>query len=107
MIKINEELDYLLDEEKEIRKFLKELKDKNVINDLEFKFLNPCGSQPGVLYKESTGNSPPFRPILSAINIPSYKLAKFLIPLLSDLTKNDYVSKDFVFFYSRRTFTKL
>ena len=83
MIKINEELDYLLDEEKEIRKFLKELKDKNVINELEFKFLNPCGSQPGVLYalckvqKESTVNSPPFRPILSAINTPSYKLAKY------------------------------
>ena len=54
----------------------------------------------GVLYglckvhKESTGNSPLLRPILSAINTPSYKLAKFFIPLLSDLTKNDYVSKD-------------
>ena len=98
--KIKEELNYLLDEEKEIRKFLKELKDKNVITDSEFKFLNPCGSQPGVLYglckfhKESMGNSPPFRPILSAINTPSYKLAKCLIPLLSDLTKNDYLSKD-------------
>ena len=81
--KINEELDYLLDEEKEIRKFLKELKDKNVINDSEFKFLNPCGSQPGVLYglckvhKESIGNSPLFHPILSDINTPSYKLANF------------------------------
>ena len=38
--------------------------------------------------------SPPFRPILSAINPPSYKIAKFLVPMLSDLTKNKYVSKD-------------
>ena len=38
--------------------------------------------------------SPPFRPILSAINTPSYKIAKFLVPLLADLTKNKYVSKD-------------
>ena len=48
--KIKEESDYLLGEEEEISKFLKELKDKNDINDTEFKFLNPCGSQPGVLY---------------------------------------------------------
>ena len=40
------------------------------------------------------GSPPPFRPILSAINTPSYKIAKFLTPLLSDLTKNDFVSKD-------------
>ena len=62
--------------------------------------LKPCGSQPGVLYglckvhKGSDGQSPPFRPILSAINTPSYKIAKFLVPMLSELTKNKYVSKD-------------
>ena len=98
--KINEELDYLLDQEKELKDFLKILNEKNVITDKVLNSLKPCGSQPGVLYglckvhKESTGSSPPFRPILSAINTPSYKLAKFLIPLLTDLTKNDYVCKD-------------
>ena len=40
------------------------------------------------------GSPPPFRPILSAINTPSYKIAKFLTPLLSNLTKNEFVSKD-------------
>ena len=40
------------------------------------------------------GSAPPFHPILSAINTPSYKIAKFLIPLLSGLTKNEFVSKD-------------
>ena len=34
------------------------------------------------------------RPILSAINTPSYKIAKFLVPLLSEFTKNKFVSKD-------------
>ena len=100
--KKNKELDYLLDKQEEIVDFLKELKESNVITDSVFNDLKPCGSNPGVLYglcKVHKGikpgdESPPFRPILSAINTPSYKLAKFLVPLLSDLTKNKYVSKD-------------
>ena len=36
----------------------------------------------------------PFRPILSATNTVSYKIAKFLVPLLSELTTNNYVLKD-------------
>ena len=84
----------------EIKVFLEELESKGVISVGECKNLNPSGSQPGVLYglckvhKGSDGQSPPFKPILSAINTPSYKIAKFLVPLLSDLTKNKYVSKD-------------
>ena len=33
------------------------------------------------------------RPILSAINTPSYKLVKFLVPLLTPLTSNDFTIK--------------
>ena len=79
---------------------VKELKDSNVISESVFESLKPSGCQPGVLYglckvhKTCDGSSPPFRPILSAINTPSYKIAKFLVPLLTDLTKNKYVSKD-------------
>ena len=36
----------------------------------------------------------PFRPILSAIGTPTYKLAKFLVPLLSDKTQNEFSVKD-------------
>ena len=32
--------------------------------------------------------------ILSAINTPSYELAKFLVPLLTPLTSNDFTIKD-------------
>ena len=100
--KRNKELDYLLDSQNEIVTFLKELRDSGVINNSVFDQLKPSGSQPGVLYglcKVHKGvgkddDTPPFRPILSAINTPSYKIAKFLVPVLSDLTKNNYVCKD-------------
>ena len=96
----NSELDFLLEKEDEISKFLKEFNDTNVISDEVYKRLKPSGSQPGVLYglcKVHKGVSadrspPPFRPILSAINTPSYKIAKFLTPMLSNLTKNKFVS---------------
>ena len=100
--KRNKELDYLLDKQEEIVTFLKELKDSNVITESVYNDLKPSGSQPGVLYGlckvhkgvSADGGSPPFRPILSGINTPSYKIAKFLVPMLSELTKNKYVSKD-------------
>ena len=31
---------------------------------------------------------------MSAIDTPSYKLAKYLVPILSPLTVNEYVTKD-------------
>ena len=39
-------------------------------------------------------NIPQFRPNLSAINTPVYKLTKYLVPILSPLTVNDYTVKD-------------
>ena len=38
-------------------------------------------------------NCSTFRPILSAIGTPTYKLAKFLVPILKPLTTNDYTFK--------------
>ena len=35
-----------------------------------------------------------FRPILSAVNTPTYKLAKFLVTILKSLTSNEYAVKD-------------
>ena len=37
---------------------------------------------------------PSFRAILSAIGIPTNKLAKFLVPVLSDITQNECTVKD-------------
>ena len=36
----------------------------------------------------------PCRPILSTINTPTYKLAKFLVPILKFLTRNEYTVKN-------------
>ena len=35
-----------------------------------------------------------FTPILSAIGTPTYKLAKFLVPFLSDIIQNEFSVKD-------------
>ena len=57
-------------------------------------------SRPGVLYgqtkvqKPFINNFPSFRPILDAINTPAYKLAKFLVPVLSPLAINEYTVND-------------
>ena len=37
---------------------------------------------------------PPFRPILLAIRTLTYKIAKFLAPILSCLTINEFTVKD-------------
>ena len=64
------------------------------------KDLNPSGSRPGIMYglakvhRIVTGGLPSFRTILSAIGTPTYKLAKFLVPILEPLTTNEYAIKD-------------
>ena len=36
----------------------------------------------------------PFQPILLALNTPTCKLAKFLVPILKPLTSNEFTLKD-------------
>ena len=56
--------------------------------------------KPGIMYdlakvhKIFIDGLPSFRPILSAIGTPTYKLAKFLVPILESLTTNEYTIKD-------------
>ena len=51
------------------------------------------------VHKEIINNCPPSGPIFSAINTPTYNLAKFLVPILKSLTSNfkifnEYTVKD-------------
>ena len=46
------------------------------------------------VHKPLKNGLPPFRPILSAIGTPTYKLAKFLVPVLSYITQNEFTVKD-------------
>ena len=58
------------------------------------------GSPFGILYvlvkvhKIVTDILPSFRPILSAIGTPTFRLAKFLFPILEPLTTNECTIKD-------------
>ena len=64
------------------------------------KVVKPVGARPGIMYrnckvhKQQVDGCPPFWPILSTLQTPSYNLAKFLVPILNHLTKNEYTIKD-------------
>ena len=64
------------------------------------KFVKPVGTRPGIIYgnckvhKQQVDGCPPFRPILSALQTPTYNLNKSLVPILNPLTKNEYTVKD-------------
>ena len=79
---------------------LKEIKNINQINEDLYNKLHPVGSQPGVLYglakvhQKVIDGCPTFRPILSVIGTPTYKIAKFLVCILKYLTSNQYSVKD-------------
>ena len=94
------EVNYLVDKEKEINILLNDLFERDVFTKQELRNLKPHGSQPGILYglckvhKTVTEGIPPFRPILSAINTPSYRLAKYFVPILAEFTENNFVVKD-------------
>ena len=70
------------------------------MSEEEFKGICLIGTHPGILYglpkvhKIVIDNIPKFRPILSAIGTPVCQIAKFLVPILSPLTVNDYTVKD-------------
>ena len=85
----NKKLKFVLNCEQKVIDILKEIKNKNQINEDLYNKLSPVGSQPGVLYglakvqKKVIDGYPAFRPILSAIGTPTYKIAKLLIPTLN------------------------
>ena len=78
--------------EDKINRFLKSLKDRDIINDHTYSLLYSSGCSYGVLYglpkvhKENI----PLRPILASYNTPSYKLAKYLAPLLQPFSENQF-----------------
>ena len=95
-IPAGKEINHIVNLEKRITSALKLLKDKEIIDKSTYKSIKPIGSRPGILYgsgkihKETRNGLPPFRPILSAIDTPTYKLAKFLTPS----TANEYTVID-------------
>ena len=93
-------LNVAVNQEKRIDTIFKSLVDSNSMSKEMCKFVKPVGTRPGIMYgnckvhKQQVDGCPPFRPILSALQTPTYNLAKFLVPILNPLTKNEYTVKD-------------
>ena len=77
---------------------VKRLQNESKISEKKCELIYPRGSRPDILYrspkvhKPVINNCPKFRPIFSTIRTPTYKLAKFLVPILSPLTTSNEFS---------------
>ena len=77
-------------------RFLGKLKKLQCIDDDTYNSLYATGTAPGILYglpkihKEDFATKFQFCPILVAYNQASNKISKFLLPILSPLTTNQY-----------------
>ena len=75
-------LNHIIHMEQRIIDILKSLKNQNEISEKNYDTLYSSGSKPGILYrlgkihKALEDGIPTFRPILSAIGTPTFKLAK-------------------------------
>ena len=93
-------LNFVVNQEKRTDNIFKKLVDSNSMSKEMRKFVKPVGTRPGIMYgnckvhKQQIDGFPPFWPILSALQTPINNLAKFLVPLLNPLTKNEYTVKD-------------
>ena len=92
-------LNFITSQEKCIDKIYKKLVDSNSMYEETRRHLKPEGARPGIIYgsckvhKKCVDGCPPFRPILSALQTPIYKLAKYLVPTSEPLTNNKYAVK--------------
>ena len=82
--------------ELKINDFLRKLKSNKTIDNLTYKSLYCSGTSLGTMYglPKIHKENAPLRPILAAYNSPSYRIAKFLVPLLKPLTTNHYTIKN-------------
>ena len=89
-------LAYCLKIEDKINRFLSKLLKSNLITQSIYNSLHVTGSAPGILYglpkihKSDFKEKFQYRPILAAYNLASYKIAKYLVPILTPLTSNQY-----------------
>ena len=93
-------LNFVVNQEKHIDTIFKNLVDSNSMSKEMPKSIKPVGSRSGTMYglckvyKQEVDGCPSFRPVLSALQTPTYNLGKLLVPILDPLTKNEYAVKD-------------
>jgi hypothetical protein len=87
---------YVLKIQDKINNYLRKLKGSKILSDEIYNSLYVTGSGPGLLYglpkihKPDFNTKFQFRPIFAAYNNPSFKLSKYLVPILEHLTTNEY-----------------
>ena len=71
---------------------IKDMKNKGTISENEYKSLYITGGGPGIMYGLPKTHKPniPMKPVVSSIGTSFYKLAKFLIPEISQYATNEY-----------------
>ena len=75
---------------------LKVINGINGISEEARRSLKLIGARSGIMYrickvrKDVINNCPIFRTIVSAIHTPTYKLAKFILPILKSFSSNEY-----------------
>ena len=87
---------HTLIQEDRTNRILNKLKKEGALTDSQYNNLSISGSSPGIMYglPKVHKENPPLRPILSANNTTTYKIAKFIVPLLQPFTTNDYTIKN-------------
>ena len=98
-IPTGKEVQALTKMEDRIKTILDRLEKEKSITKFQKSRLNPMGSRPGVLYGLAKIHKPfellpDFRPILSAIGTATYNIAKYLVPIMSAITFNEYTIKN-------------
>ena len=105
-IKDDNFLNFVTRQEKPIDKIYKKLVNSNNMSEETRGHLKPMWTKPGIIYgsckvhKKCDGGCSPFRPILFALQTPTSKLAKYVVPLLESLTTNKYKVKNLFNFAS-------
>ena len=90
-------LNFITSQEKYTDKIYKKFVDSNSISEETRRHLKLERTRPEIMYgyckknKKCVDGSPPFRPYLSALETPTYKFAKYLVPIL---TNNKFTVKD-------------
>lgn len=83
-------------QEDKINRFLRKLLDKNVITKSQYNDLYCSGTSLGTMYglPKVHKHGTPLRPILTTYSTPSYKLSKFIIPLLQPCISNAHTASN-------------
>ncbi|XP_037787640.1 uncharacterized protein LOC119583240 [Penaeus monodon] len=94
---------HLLYLEDKLKRLLRIIKTSG--NESTYNFLMTSGSRPGLLYGLPKVHKPniPLRPIISSIGTFNYNTAKFLVPIISPLTTNQYTIENSTTFVSEIT----